>query len=80
MFDGGRRVGGDSARTEPGRIIGLVESVPLLLIHGAADRTVPRPTAAGWPRLAGRAAEHWEVPGADHGEATRAAPAHMRRG
>lgn len=71
----GQRVGGDLRATEPGRIVGLVEPVPLLLIHGGADRTV---RVADGRRLAARAgpsAEHWEVPGAEHGQARRAAPA-----
>jgi pimeloyl-ACP methyl ester carboxylesterase len=71
----GRRVGGDLRATEPGRIVGLVEPVRLLLVHGGADRTV-RP--ADGRRLAARAgpsAEHWEVPEAGHGQARRAAPA-----
>ena len=71
----GRRVGGDLRATEPGRIVGLVEPVPLLLIHGGADRTV-RP--ADGRRLAARAgpsAVHWEVPGAEHGQARKAGPA-----
>lgn len=71
----GRRVGGDLRATEPGRIVGLVEPVPLLLVHGGADRTVPPRDGR---RLAGRAgpsAVHWEVPGADHGQARRAGAA-----
>ena len=37
----GRRVGGDLRATEPGRIVGPGRAAsPLLLIHGAADRTV----------------------------------------
>ncbi len=42
MFEAAaRRVGGDMRATEPIRIIGLIELVPLLLIHGTADTTVP---------------------------------------
>lgn len=68
------RVGGDLRALEPGRVIALVEPVPILLIHGSADRTVP---VRDGRRLAGRAgpsAEHWIVPGADHGAARAAAP------
>jgi pimeloyl-ACP methyl ester carboxylesterase len=72
----GRRVGGDLRATEPRRMIGLVEPVPLLLIHGAADRTVPPADGRRLAALAGPSAEHWEVPGAGHGGARRAAPAH----
>jgi pimeloyl-ACP methyl ester carboxylesterase len=71
----GRRVGGDMRATEPGRMIGLVEPVPLLLIHGGADRTVRPADGRRLAALAGPSAEHWEVPGAAHGQARRAAPA-----
>ncbi len=71
----GRRVGGDLRATEPGRIVGLIEPVPLLLIHGGADRTVRPADGRRLATLAGASAEHWEVPGAKHGEARRAAPA-----
>lgn len=71
----GRRVGGDLRATEPGRIIGLVEPVPLLLIHGGSDRTVRPTDGRRLAALAGPSAEHWEAPGAEHGQARRAAPA-----
>ena len=71
----GRRVGGDLRATEPARVIGLVEPVPLLLIHGTADRTVPLADGRRLARLGGPSSTHWEVPGAEHGEARRAAPA-----
>ena len=66
-------VGGDIRATEAGRIVRLVE-VPLLLVHGAADRTVPPKAGRRLWQLAGPDVEHWEVPAADHGEARRAAP------
>ena len=71
----GERVGGDLRATEPGRIVGLVEPVPLLLIHGEADRTVRPADGRRLARLAGPSAVHWQVPGAGHGQARRAAPA-----
>ena len=71
----GRRVGGDLRATEPGRLIGLVEPVPLLLIHGEADRTVRPRDGRRLAALAGPSADHWEVPGADHAQARRAATA-----
>ncbi|HUQ78813.1 MAG TPA: alpha/beta fold hydrolase [Patescibacteria group bacterium] len=71
----GRRLGGDLRATEPGRIVGLVGPLPLFLIHGAADRTVPASEGRRLAGLAGPTAEHWEVPGADHGQARPAAPA-----
>lgn len=71
----GRRVGGDLRATEPGRIVGLVEPVPLLLIHGGADTTVRPSDGRRLAALAGPSAEHWEVPGAGHGQARRTVPA-----
>lgn len=70
----GRRVGGDLRATEPGRIVGLIEPVPLLLVHGGADRTVRPADGRRLAALAGPSSEHWEVPGAEHGGARRAAP------
>ena len=70
-----RRVGGDIRATEPGRIIGLVEPIRLLLVHGLADRTVPPAAGRRLAALAGPSTEHWEVPGAEHGGARRADPA-----
>jgi pimeloyl-ACP methyl ester carboxylesterase len=67
LFDGAAKVlGADPRATEPSRVIGLLESVPLLLIHGEADQTVPIADGRRLAELAGPAAEHWVVPGADH--------------
>jgi pimeloyl-ACP methyl ester carboxylesterase len=74
-----RRVGGDLRALEPGRVIRLVEPVPLLLIHGAADRTVRARDGQRLAALAGPSAEHWIVPGADHGAARAAAPGEWDR-
>lgn len=71
----GRVIGGDLRATEPGRVIGLVEPVPVLLIHGSADRTVPIAAGRRLAAAAGPSADHWEVPGAGHGGARAAAPA-----
>jgi pimeloyl-ACP methyl ester carboxylesterase len=70
-----RRVGGDIRATEPGRIVGLVEPVPLLLIHGEADTTLPIRAGRRLAALAGPSAEHWVVPGAEHSRAHEADPA-----
>jgi len=70
-----RRIGGDMRATEPIRIAGLLEGVPVLLIHGAADRTVP---AADGRRLAaaiGPGVDHWIVPNATHSAAHATDPA-----
>lgn len=70
LFDAAaRRLGADPRETEPGRVIGLVEPVPLLLIHGDADATVPVADGRRLASLAGPSAEQWVVAGADHGQA-----------
>jgi pimeloyl-ACP methyl ester carboxylesterase len=75
LFDAAaRRLGADPRATEPGRVIALVEPVPLLLIHGAADTTVPPADGERLAALAGSSAEHWVVPGAEHGAAHRTDP------
>lgn len=69
LFDGATRVlGADPRATEPARVIGLLESVPLLLIHGEADTTVPVAEGRRLAALGGPASEHWVVPGAGHSE------------
>ena len=69
LFDGVARVlGADPRATEPSRVIGLLETVPLLLIHGDADTTVPIADGRRLAALAGPASEHWVVPGAGHSE------------
>jgi pimeloyl-ACP methyl ester carboxylesterase len=67
LFDGAaRELGADPRATEPARVIGLLESLPLLLIHGDADTTVPIADGRRLAGLAGPGAEHWVVQGADH--------------
>jgi pimeloyl-ACP methyl ester carboxylesterase len=67
LFDGAASVlGADPRATEPARVIGLVEPVPLLLIHGTGDRTVPIVEGRRLASRAGEDAEHWVVDGADH--------------
>jgi uncharacterized protein len=70
----GRRVGGDMRATEPIRIAGLLENVPVLLIHGAADRTVPLKDGRRLAAAIGPRAEHWIVPDATHSAAHTAHP------
>ena len=67
LFDGATRVlGADPRATEPARVIGLLETVPLLLIHGEADTIVPIAEGRRLAALAGPASEHWVVGGAGH--------------
>jgi pimeloyl-ACP methyl ester carboxylesterase len=67
LFDSATTIiGADPRATEPARIIGLVEPVALLLIHGEADTVVPIAEGRRLAALAGPHAEHWIVPGADH--------------
>ncbi len=70
LFDvAARSLGSDPRDTEPGKLIGLVEPVPMLLIHGAADTTVPLDEGNRLAALAGLSTEHWVVEGAEHSRA-----------
>jgi pimeloyl-ACP methyl ester carboxylesterase len=64
-----RSLGADPRDTEPGRVIGLLEPVALLLVHGAADTTVPLADADRLAARAGPGVERWVVDGADHSRA-----------
>lgn len=67
LFDGATAtLGADPRLTEPARVVGLVDPVPLLLIHGEADRTVPIEEGRRLAALAGPATEHWVIPEAGH--------------
>lgn len=67
LFDAASaQIGMDPRATEPARVIGLVDPVPLLLIHGEADTTVPIADGRRLAALAGPSSQHWTVPGADH--------------
>jgi pimeloyl-ACP methyl ester carboxylesterase len=80
LFDAAaRRLGADPRATEPARVVGLVEPVPLLLIHGEADATVPIADGRRLAALTGPSATHWEVPDADHSAAHRTAPEEYER-
>jgi pimeloyl-ACP methyl ester carboxylesterase len=69
LFDAaGRTLGADLRATEPARVVGLVAPVPLLLIHGEADTTVPLADARRLVAAAEPTAEHWFVPGAEHNQ------------
>ncbi len=80
LFDAAARtLGADIRATEPARVIGLVEPVPLLLIHGEADTTVPIEEARRLVALAGPNTDHWFVPGAEHSQAHGVAPEDYER-
>ncbi len=67
MFEAAaRRAGGDMRSTEPIRIIALTEPVPVLLIHGGADTTIPLAAAERLMAAAGSNVEHMVVAGAGH--------------
>lgn len=67
LFDGAASLlGADPRATEPSRVIGLVDPLPVLLIHGEDDTTVPIAEGRRLAALAGPATEHWVVPGAGH--------------
>ena len=68
-----RELGADPRDVEPGRVVGLVEPVPLLLIHGEADTTVPLDDGLRLAASAGPSAAHWTVPGADHSQSHQVA-------
>jgi fermentation-respiration switch protein FrsA (DUF1100 family) len=80
LFDAAaRRLGADPRATEPARVIDLVEPVPLLLIHGEADATVPLADGRRLAGLAGPSSSHWVVPGADHSAGHRMSPGEYER-
>ena len=64
-----RTLGADPRSTEPIRMVPLLEGMPLLLIHGDADRTVPITEGRRLAAAAPPGTDHWVVPGADHGTA-----------
>jgi len=69
-----RHVGLDLRATEPIRIVSLVAPVPLLLIHGDADTTVPIADGRRLAAAAGPTATHWIVEGAGHSGAHAVRP------
>ena len=74
-----RRLGADPRDTEPIRVIGLIEPVPLLLIHGEADTTVPVEDGRRLAAAAGSSTRHWTVPAADHSASHATAPQDYER-
>lgn len=75
LFDAVARTLGDDPRaTEPIRIIGLLEGVPLFLISGDDDPIVTPPDARRLAAAAPPGTVLWAVPGAGHREAHRVDP------
>lgn len=74
-----RRLGADPRDTEPMRVVGLVAPVPLLLIAGEADTTVPLEDARRLAAAAGPIAELWTVAGAEHSDSHATAPQDYER-
>ena len=61
-----RVVGGDPREVEPIAVVGLLEDVPLLLIMGGADRTLPIRDARRLVAAAPAGTRQLEIAGADH--------------
>lgn len=73
-------LGEDPRAVEPIRTLPLLEGLPVLLIHGEADTTVPLAEGRRLATVPGPALEHWSVPGAEHGQAHAVAgPAYEER-
>jgi len=70
-----RLVGGDPRSVEPRAMVGLLEDVPLLLVHGGADRTLPIRHARRLVASAPPGTRHLVIDGADHGGSHGAEPA-----
>ena len=62
-----RLVGGDPRTTQPIAMVGLLEDVPLLLVHGEEDRTVPIRDGRRLAAAAPPGTRHLVIAGADHG-------------
>ena len=63
-----RRLGGDPRETQPIAVIGLLEDLPLLLVHGADDQTVPLADARRLAAAAPAGSHHLVIDGAGHGD------------
>jgi len=62
-----RIVGGDPRSTEPRAMVPMIEDLPLLLIAGSADRTLPIAEARKLAAAAPPGTRFLEIGGADHG-------------
>ena len=70
-----RRIGGDPRDTEPIAVVGLLEDLPLLLVHGAEDRTVRMEDADRLVAAAPAGSRHLVIEGAGHAEGHAVDPA-----
>ncbi len=70
-----RNVGGDPRATQPIAVIGLLEDVPLLLIHGGRDRTVRMADGRRLAAAAPPGTRHLVIEAADHGQGHAVDPA-----
>ncbi|HEX6869120.1 MAG TPA: alpha/beta hydrolase [Candidatus Limnocylindrales bacterium] len=64
-----RQLGGDPRDTEPIRVVGLLEGLPLMLISGEEDTTVPIADARRLAAAAPPGTTHLVIGGAGHAEA-----------
>jgi fermentation-respiration switch protein FrsA (DUF1100 family) len=62
------RLGGDPRDTEPIAVIGLLEDLPLLLVHGTGDRTVRPQDVQRLLAAAPAGGRQLLIEGAGHGE------------
>lgn len=67
-------LGADPRATEPIRVLALLEDLPVLLIHGEADTTVPLAEGRRLAASAGPGGQHWTVAGAGHALGRRTSP------
>ena len=63
-----RRLGADPRDTEPIAVVGLLEDLPLLLVHGTEDRTVRMDDADRLAAAAPAGSRRLVIEGAGHGE------------
>lgn len=61
-------VGGDPRAVQPIAAVGLIEDVPLLLVHGGADELIPPKAQARLAAAAPETARHLVIEGASHGQ------------
>ena len=68
------RLGADPRQTEPGRVLPLVEDVPLLVIHGGRDPLIPARDVRRIASILPTGARHLVIDGGDHSGAHTADP------